>query len=66
VDANPIRRFERYLSSQDYLSEVERAALSARADAAVSDALRAADAAVTPDTCSLEERLFERVLRDER
>ncbi len=61
VDANPIRRFERFLSNQDCLSEVERAALSARADDVVSDALRAADAAISPDARGLEERLFEPV-----
>jgi TPP-dependent pyruvate/acetoin dehydrogenase alpha subunit len=45
VDANPIWRFERFLLQQDWLSEAERTALSARADEAVSDALRAADGA---------------------
>jgi TPP-dependent pyruvate/acetoin dehydrogenase alpha subunit len=45
VDANPIWRFERFLRQQDWLSEAERTAISARADEAVSDALRAADAA---------------------
>jgi TPP-dependent pyruvate/acetoin dehydrogenase alpha subunit len=45
VDANPIWRFERFLLQQDWLSEAERTAISARADEAVSDALRTADAA---------------------
>ncbi len=45
VDANPIWRFEKFLLQQDWLSEAERTAISARADEAVSDALRAADAA---------------------
>lgn len=45
VDANPIWRFERFLLQQDWLGEAERNALSARADEAVSDALRAADTA---------------------
>jgi TPP-dependent pyruvate/acetoin dehydrogenase alpha subunit len=61
VDANPIRRFERFLSNQDRLSEVERGALSARADEVVSDALRAADHATSPHARSLEERLFQDV-----
>ena len=45
VDANPIWRFERFLRQQDWLSEAERTAITARADEAVTDALRAADAA---------------------
>jgi TPP-dependent pyruvate/acetoin dehydrogenase alpha subunit len=49
VDANPIWRFERFLLQQDWLSEAERTALAARADEAVSDALRTADAAPTPE-----------------
>jgi TPP-dependent pyruvate/acetoin dehydrogenase alpha subunit len=45
VDANPVWRFEKFLLQQDWLSEGERTGLSARADEAVTDALRAADAA---------------------
>jgi TPP-dependent pyruvate/acetoin dehydrogenase alpha subunit len=60
VDANPIWRFERFLLQQDSLSEAERTALSARADEAVSDALRAADAAPSPSALALEDRLFHR------
>jgi TPP-dependent pyruvate/acetoin dehydrogenase alpha subunit len=60
VDANPIWRFERFLLQQDWLSEAERTALSARADEAVSDALRAADAAPFPSALALEDRLFHR------
>jgi TPP-dependent pyruvate/acetoin dehydrogenase alpha subunit len=45
VDANPVLRFEKFLLQQDWLSEAERTGLAARADEAVSDALRAADAA---------------------
>lgn len=48
VDANPIWRFERFLLQQDWLGEAEHHALAARADEAVSDALRAADAAPEP------------------
>jgi TPP-dependent pyruvate/acetoin dehydrogenase alpha subunit len=47
VDANPIERFESFLSQEGFLSESERAAIVARADAAVSDALRSADPAMT-------------------
>jgi len=61
VDANPIWRFERFLLQQDWLSEAERTALSARADEAVSDALRAADAAPSPSALHHEDRLFHRV-----
>lgn len=49
VDANPVWRFERFLLQQDWLSEAERTGVSARADGAVSDALRAADAAPAPE-----------------
>jgi TPP-dependent pyruvate/acetoin dehydrogenase alpha subunit len=49
VDANPVWRFEKFLLQQDGLSEAERTGLSARADEAVSDALRAADAAPPPE-----------------
>jgi TPP-dependent pyruvate/acetoin dehydrogenase alpha subunit len=58
VDANPIWRFERFLRQQDLLSEAERTALSARADDAVSDALRAADAAPSAVALGPDERLF--------
>ncbi len=61
VDANPIWRYERFLLQQDWLSEAERTSISARADEAVSDSLRAADAAPFPDALHLEERLFHRV-----
>jgi TPP-dependent pyruvate/acetoin dehydrogenase alpha subunit len=49
VDANPVWRFERFLVQQDWLSEAERTGVSARADDAVSDALRAGDAAPEPE-----------------
>jgi TPP-dependent pyruvate/acetoin dehydrogenase alpha subunit len=61
VDANPLWRFERFLLQQDWLSEAERTAITARADEAVSDALRAADAAPSPSALHIEERLFHRV-----
>jgi TPP-dependent pyruvate/acetoin dehydrogenase alpha subunit len=61
VDANPIWRFERFLLQQDWLSDAERTALSVRADEAVSDALRAADAAPSTGALRPEERLFHEV-----
>lgn len=45
VDNDPAWRFEKFLLQQDWLSEADRASLVARADEAVSDALRAADGA---------------------
>jgi TPP-dependent pyruvate/acetoin dehydrogenase alpha subunit len=47
VGANPIQRFESFLSQEGFLSDSERAAIVARADAAVSDALRSADPSMT-------------------
>jgi TPP-dependent pyruvate/acetoin dehydrogenase alpha subunit len=58
VDANPVWRFERFLLQQDWLSEAERTAVSARADEAVSDALRAADASPSAAALHPQERLF--------
>jgi len=58
VDANPIWRFERFLLQQDWLSEAERTALAARADEAVSHALRAADAAPSAGALRPGDRLF--------
>jgi TPP-dependent pyruvate/acetoin dehydrogenase alpha subunit len=62
VDANPIWRFEKFLLQQDWLSEAERTALSARADETVSDALRAADASPPPSSIEAGERVFHRAL----
>lgn len=45
VDNDPAWRFEKFLLQQDWLSEADRASLVARAEEAVSDALRAADGA---------------------
>ena len=58
VDNDPAWRFEKFLVQQDWLSEADRSALSARADEAVSDALRSADSAPEPGSESLGERLF--------
>lgn len=48
VDADPAWRFEKFLVQQDWLGEADRSQLAARADEAVSDALRAADGATLP------------------
>jgi TPP-dependent pyruvate/acetoin dehydrogenase alpha subunit len=61
IDANPISRFERVLLAKDWLSEGERTALSARADEAVSNALRAADAAALPTALGDEDRVYSRL-----
>lgn len=61
VDANPIWRFEKFLLQQDWLSEAERTAVSARADEVILDALRAADAASSAGGLRPDERLFHEV-----
>lgn len=50
VDNDPAWRFEKFLLQQDWLSEADRASLVARAEEAVSDALRAADGASAAKT----------------
>lgn len=58
VDNDPAWRFEKFLLQQDWLSEADRSTLVARADEAVSDALRAADGAAAADGERLEEGLY--------
>ena len=58
VDNDPAWRFEKFLIQQDWLSEADRSTLVARAEEAVSDALRAADGAEPADASRLEEGLF--------
>jgi TPP-dependent pyruvate/acetoin dehydrogenase alpha subunit len=58
VDNDPAWRFEKFLMQQDWLSESDRADLVARAEEAVSDALRVADGAVAAQPDQLEEGLY--------
>lgn len=58
VDNDPAWRFEKFLLQQDWLSEADRATLVARAEEAVSDALRAADGAAEATAERLDEGLF--------
>jgi TPP-dependent pyruvate/acetoin dehydrogenase alpha subunit len=58
VDNDPAWRFEKFLLQQDWLSEADRSTLVARAEEAVSDALRAADGAVPASVERLEEGLY--------
>ena len=58
VDNDPAWRFEKFLLQQDWLSEADRSTLVARAEEAVSDALRAADGAVPAGVERLEEGLY--------
>jgi TPP-dependent pyruvate/acetoin dehydrogenase alpha subunit len=58
VDNDPAWRFEKFLLQQDWLSEADRASLVARAEEAVSDALRAADGAVPANANRLMEGLY--------
>lgn len=58
VDNDPAWRFEKFLMQQDWLSEADRSTLVARAEEAVSDALRAADGAPPAAPSRLEDSLF--------
>jgi pyruvate dehydrogenase E1 component alpha subunit len=58
VDNDPAWRFEKFLLQQDWLRETDRSTLVARAEQAVSDALRAADGAAPADVERLEEGLY--------
>ncbi len=58
VDNDPAWRFEKFLLQQDWLSEADRASLIARAEEAVSDALRAVDGAAPAKTDRLTEGLY--------
>lgn len=58
VDNDPAWRFEKFLLQQDWLSEADRSTLVARAEEAVSDALRAADGAAPAVADHLEEGLY--------
>jgi TPP-dependent pyruvate/acetoin dehydrogenase alpha subunit len=53
VDNDPAWRFEKFLLQQDWLSEADRSTLVARAEQAVSDALRAADGAAPASVAGL-------------
>lgn len=58
VDNDPAWRFEKFLLQQDWLSEADRATLVARAEEAVSDALRAADGAAEASAEEMTAGLF--------
>ena len=58
VDNDPAWRFEKFLLQQDWLSEADRSTLVARAEEAVSDALRTADGAAPADAGRLDEGLY--------
>ena len=59
VDNDPAWRFEKFLLQQDWLSEADRSTLLARAEEAVSDALRAADAHGEASPGRLAENVFQ-------
>ncbi len=60
VDNDPAWRFEKFLLQQDWLSEADRSTLVARAEEAVSDALRTADSAPAPQARNSESAVYAR------